>query len=41
MLFFRIEYRMFPDQTILLGSFSKTIVTGFRLGWVAGTKENF
>ena len=24
-----------PDQTILLGSFSKTVVPGFRIGWVA------
>lgn len=28
-------YEMIPEHTILLGSFSKTVVPGFRLGWVA------
>jgi 2-aminoadipate transaminase len=28
-----------PGQTILLGSFSKTIAPGFRLGWMVANKE--
>lgn len=28
-----------PDQTILLGSFSKTVVPGFRIGWIVVPDE--
>jgi 2-aminoadipate transaminase len=28
---------LLPDSTILLGTFSKTIVPGFRLGWIAAS----
>lgn len=34
-------HHLLPDQTILLGSFSKTVVPGFRLGWVAAPEEMF
>ena len=30
-----------PDKTILLGSFSKTVVPGFRIGWIAAPDEMF
>lgn len=32
-------YKYAPDNTLLLGSFSKTIVPGFRLGWIIGNPE--
>jgi len=31
---------LMPNHTILLGSFSKTVVPGFRLGWVVAPDEN-
>ncbi len=30
-----------PNKTILLGSFSKIIVPGFRIGWIVATEEIF
>lgn len=30
---------LLPDNTVMLGSFSKTIVPGFRLGWVVAPKH--
>jgi len=30
---------LLPDHTVLLGSFSKIIVPGFRLGWIAAPKR--
>jgi 2-aminoadipate transaminase len=29
---------LLPDNTVMLGSFSKTVVPGFRIGWVAAPK---
>jgi 2-aminoadipate transaminase len=30
---------LLPDNTVLLGSFSKTIIPGFRLGWIIAPKD--
>jgi 2-aminoadipate transaminase len=32
-------HHLAPDQTVLLGSFSKTVVPGFRIGWVAAPEK--
>lgn len=32
-------FHFMPERTILLGTFSKTIVPGFRIGWVAAPDE--
>ncbi|MEE4164357.1 MAG: PLP-dependent aminotransferase family protein [Desulfocapsaceae bacterium] len=34
-------HHFLPEQTLLLGSFSKVIVPGFRLGWVVAPEEIF
>ena len=31
--------KLIPDNTILLGSFSKTVVPGFRIGWIVAPSE--
>ncbi len=31
--------KLIPEQTILLGSFSKIVAPGFRLGWVVAPKD--
>lgn len=33
--------KLLPDKTILLGSFSKTVVPGFRIGWIAAPDSIF
>lgn len=32
-------YHVLPEKTILLGTFSKTIVPGFRMGWIAASDK--
>jgi len=34
-------YHYLPEQTLLLGSFSKIVVPGFRLGWIVAPGEIF
>lgn len=33
--------QLLPEKTIMLGSFSKTVVPGFRLGWIVANEEVF
>ncbi|MBN1599649.1 MAG: PLP-dependent aminotransferase family protein [Bacteroidales bacterium] len=32
-------YKMYPHRTILLGTFSKTVVPSFRMGWIVAPQE--
>jgi 2-aminoadipate transaminase len=32
-------YSYLPEQTVLLGSFSKTVIPGFRIGWIVASPE--
>ena len=34
-------YHFLPEQTLLLGSFSKVVVPGFRLGWIVAPESIF
>ncbi len=36
---FNSLYHYAPDQTILLGTFSKTVAPGFRMGWIVAPNE--
>ena len=33
--------QLLPEKTIMLGSFSKTVVPGFRLGWIVANEDIF
>jgi 2-aminoadipate transaminase len=32
-------YKLFPERTVLLGSFSKTVVPSFRIGWIIANDD--